>query len=388
MSMNLLDQFQPHNSLFASPLGTWLTKGCTKRLNHACTDIGLNQAALDLFEAYPNAPVVIGALPFNTSKAAQLLVPESATYYPNYEYSSSTTTKASHPISSLKPTPPAKVFEAQVADALSALQNTPELTKLVMARHLDATLEAPLNRSVLLDALWQKNPLGYTYSMPLDDSADPETFLGASPELLLRRFGQTVFLNPLAGTALRDLNDPEADQQIAQTLLNSAKDLYEHSIVIKSIIDALSPYCEHLEAAATPHLVSTATLWHLSTEVTGQLKAPYASVLELALAVHPTPAVCGHPTLTARDVIEGIEGIDRKYFTGAIGWMDRNGDGEWAVAIRCAHYQNLQLRLSAGAGVVKSSIPESERIETGNKLRTLLNALYIDPDLIQQGITE
>lgn len=102
--------------------------------------------------------------------------------------------------------------------------------------------------------------------------------------------------------------------------------------------------------------------------------------------MHPTPAVCGAPTLHARDFIEGSEPFEREYFAGAAGWCDANGDGEWAVAIRCGKYERQQIRLYAGAGIVSASDPKNERQETGNKLRTMLNALSIDPDLIEQGI--
>lgn len=94
-----------------------------------------------------------------------------------------------------------------------------------------------------------------------------------------------------------------------------------------------------------------------------------------------------HPTLEARAEIERIEGIDRGFFAGAVGWMNQAGDGEWAIAIRCTHYEQNHLTLSAGAGVVLGSAPQVERIEAGNKLRTLLNALHTDPSIIQEGIT-
>ena len=91
--------------------------------------------------------------------------------------------------------------------------------------------------------------------------------------------------------------------------------------------------------------------------------------------MHPTPAVCGLPTQPAMQAIEATEAFDRGYFAGAIGWNDHEGNGEWAVAIRCGHYTQQGLTLSAGAGIVDGSVPALERQETGNKLMTLINSL-------------
>ncbi|SCE56003.1 isochorismate synthase [Streptomyces sp. Termitarium-T10T-6] len=126
---------------------------------------------------------------------------------------------------------------------------------------------------------------------------------------------------------------------------------------------------------ARPTLIRTATMWHLSTTVTGTLRSPDASALELALALHPTPAVCGTPTQTAREVIAETEPFDRGFFTGVIGWGDAEGDGDWVVTIRCAEAEERMLRLYAGAGVVAASEPEAETAETAAKFRTFLSAV-------------
>lgn len=361
--------------------------GCLERVHCSNQDHQLRNKAQDLLTRHPLTPLVFGVIPFHTDRAAQLIVPERIAQYPATQRPDAEPLSDANPLLSLRPHPSAAEFEQWVREALQCLAPPTTLKKLVMARHLTAQLKHGLDRRALLSELWANNPQGYTYSFALDDGADPATFLGASPELLLRKQGGTVYLNPLAGTALRHLEDYATDQARAQHLLASAKDQREHAVVIESIMAALHPFCDGVEAAPTPSLVATATLWHLSTEIHGQLKAPYADALQLALAVHPTPAVCGHPTLEARAEIERIEGIDRGFFAGAVGWMNQAGDGEWAVAIRCAHYEQNHLTLSAGAGVVLGSDPQAERIETGNKLRTLLNALHTDPTMIQEGIT-
>lgn len=176
--MSLLTQYTPHSSLFASPLGVLITQGCLARQSYVNDRQPLVRAAQDLFKHHAQSDIIVGLLPFNTSRAAQLL--------------------------------------------------------------------------------------------------------------------------------------------------ESKKDQQEHAIVIENIIEALAPFCDSIEAAKTPHLISTATLWHLSTEIRGQLKALYADALTLALAIHPTPAVCGHPTKEARDHIEAIEQQDRGFFAGAVGWINRS----------------------------------------------------------------
>ena len=134
------------------------------------------------------------------------------------------------------------------------------------------------------------------------------------------------------------------------------------------------PIAGHLNVPAEPSVIHTRTLWHLSTEVQGELIDPATSSLELATALHPTPAVCGYPNREARDLIAEIEPFDRGFFTGMVGWCDASGDGEWAVTIRCAEAEGGNLRLFAGAGIVMGSTPEQELAETATKFRTMLNA--------------
>jgi isochorismate synthase len=122
-------------------------------------------------------------------------------------------------------------------------------------------------------------------------------------------------------------------------------------------------------------------MWHLGTTITGELADPDVSVLRLAAALHPTPAVCGTPTAVARDLVGELEPFDRGYYAGAVGWVDTSGDGEWAVAIRCAEVAARSLRLYAGGGILPASDPEAELAETSAKFQTLLRAMGLDLDL-------
>ncbi|MED2933316.1 chorismate-binding protein, partial [Bacillus wiedmannii] len=153
------------------------------------------------------------------------------------------------------------------------------------------------------------------------------------------------------------------------------KDLHEHAVVVEAVAAALRPYCHTLHVPEKPSVIHSEAMWHLSTEVKGELKDPNTTSLELAIALHPTPAVCGTPMEEAREAIQKIEPFDREFFTGMLGWSDLNGDGEWIVTIRCAEVQENTLRLYAGAGVVAESKPEDELAETSAKFQTMLKAL-------------
>ncbi len=138
----------------------------------------------------------------------------------------------------------------------------------------------------------------------------------------------------------------------------------------------LEPWCHQLHIPSVPSLLSTATMWHLSTEVEGQLHTPATHVLALANRLHPTPALCGKPTQHAYPWIKALEGESRHFFSGIVGWCDKHGNGEWVVVIRSSEINGRHARLFAGAGIVHASNPTAEWLETEAKLSTMLNALH------------
>jgi isochorismate synthase len=185
-----------------------------------------------------------------------------------------------------------------------------------------------------------------------------------------------VHSHPLAGSARR-LPDAGEDREAADRLRTSDKNRREHAMVVEAIFDVLAPYCRDLSAPPAPELVSTSTLWHLATPIRGTLRDPSVSSLELACALHPTPAVCGLPRAAAAEAIRMIEPFDRGFYSGAVGWCDGNGDGEWHVTIRCAEIAGSTARLYAGAGIVAGSDPDEEVAETATKFMALLGALGV-----------
>lgn len=249
------------------------------------------------------------------------------------------------------------------------------LEKIVLARTLEIEVDESIDLDRLLATLVQRNARGFTFSVPLGLGGNA-VFTGASPELLIRKSGPRIETNPLAGSIRRGAT-PEEDKANAEALLASSKDRREHQIVVADVDRALRPFCRHIDVPEAPSLIKTPTVWHLSTHITGELTDPSTSSLELALALHPTPAVCGHPTDVAFSAIAEIEGYDRGLYAGLVGWSDANGDGEWAVALRCAEIVGNRVRLFAGAGIVEGSDPQAELEETGAKLKTMLDALRI-----------
>lgn len=252
------------------------------------------------------------------------------------------------------------------------------LGKAVLARSLLLQASESINPLVLAKRL-ERDSSVTTYVLPLPVTADeaPAWLVGASPELLVSVRGRTVTSHPLAGSARR-LADPIADAKVAKALSASSKDLDEHKFVVDAIVAALAPLCSELNAPDTPSLYTTSTMWHLGTEIVGTLKDANTSVATLVGLLHPTPAVCGTPRQLALDTINSLEPVDRGFYAGAVGWVNEKGDGDWYVAIRCAHVQADKLRLFAGAGIVADSEPELEVAETAAKFRALLDALGVD----------
>ena len=273
------------------------------------------------------------------------------------------------------PTPAA--YAARVRAALRRI-DTGALQKVVLGRCLEVTVRPALAPQDLLDALAAARPGRYLVSTPLTAG---RWLVGASPELLIARRGDSIRSTPLAGSMPRS-DDAGEDTLRMEQLRASAKDLHEHGFVADAIREALEPLTLDLLVPERPTLLSTDTLHHLATPIHGRLasaKAP--SALDLARRLHPTPAVGGTPTAAAVAAIAEIEGR-RVAFAGAVGWVDASGDGEFAITIRSAVLAGERIRLFAGAGIVAGSDPASEVRETGAKLRTIARAIGLPEELL------
>jgi menaquinone-specific isochorismate synthase len=200
--------------------------------------------------------------------------------------------------------------------------------------------------------------------------------IGASPELLISVQNTTVRSHPLAGTAPRT-GDPTTDAKLAEELIASTKNQIEHRVVIDMVHDTLLPYCSYLDWEAEPSIVTVANVQHLGTTIEGALTEPSAHVFSLVRALCPTPALGGSPSSVALPLIERVEGLDRGYYGGAVGYMDASGNGVFAVTIRCAEMSadKRTARLFAGGGIVGDSDPYVELAETQAKFQAMLSAI-------------
>ncbi len=238
--------------------------------------------------------------------------------------------------------------------------------KVVLARAVDVSCDAEISPTAVLRRLRRSYAGCMLYGV--------DGFIGASPELLVSRSGDVVRAHPMAGTAPRS-TDPRTDAALAAGLLASDKDRWEHQITIDMVHDTLLPWCSYLDWEPEPGIVALANVQHLATLMEGRLSEPAASVVELMGALHPTPAVCGDPRDASLAVIAELESLDRGNYAGPVGWVDAEGNGEWAVGIRCAEIDGAVARLYAGVGVVEDSDPDAELAETRVKLQALLNAI-------------
>ncbi|MGW4383867.1 isochorismate synthase [Kitasatospora sp. NPDC004531] len=364
----LLDAYRPgpDRALLATPTRTLLAEGVHRTVEDPSAADGV------LAGARPDGGqrLLVGAIPFAPGAPARLFVPQRVRTAGPVTAPGPSAAPAGRAWRS-RAVPDPDGYRSAVARAVRRLAGASPLEKVVLARTLELTAPGGADLAAMAARLLHRDPHGYTFAVPAGGSA---TLVGASPELLVSRRGARVVSNPLAGSAARSA-DPVEDRRRAEQLLCSAKDLAEHAFVVDAVREALAPYCAELVAPARPTLLRTAAMWHLSSTVTGLLREPSTSALELALALHPTPAVCGTPTGPARAAIGELEPFDRGLYTGVVGWGDASGDGEWVVTLRCAEADGDRLRLFAGAGVVAASDPERELAETTAKFRTLLDAL-------------
>jgi menaquinone-specific isochorismate synthase len=263
-----------------------------------------------------------------------------------------------------------------IATAVEQIRNETDdadgLRKVVLARSVDVEATDPFVVGDILARLHALFPSCMVFSI--------EGFIGASPELLVSRKGSSLRAHPLAGTVARS-GDPETDAKLAAGLLASAKDRWEHLLVIDVLDEVLRPLCDELDVPQTPSIVPLRNVSHLGTLITGSLRAADVvnrsapTALELVSVLNPTPAVGGVPQAKALAVIAALEPVPRGTYAGPVGWVDAAGNGEWAVGLRSARIDGNRARMFAGGGIVGDSEPGAELAETQLKLQALLAAV-------------
>jgi menaquinone-specific isochorismate synthase len=244
-----------------------------------------------------------------------------------------------------------------------------EMRKVVLAREVTVEAAGAHDPAAVFGALREQFPSCFCFCAGTPEAA----FLGASPELLIRRSGAGASTVALAGSTRRS-SDPAVDDHLGEQLLRSDKNRREQRIVAERIVRKLRPHAVWVETAAEPEVVKVANIQHLATPILAQLAESHSAV-ELAGILHPTPAVGGEPWPAAEQAIADLERMDRGWYAGPVGWMDATEDGEFCVALRSALLRDREARLFAGVGVVAGSDPAAELEETEVKLQALLPLL-------------
>ncbi|MEA2288209.1 MAG: menaquinone-specific isochorismate synthase [Solirubrobacteraceae bacterium] len=263
---------------------------------------------------------------------------------------------------------PPEHYEAAVARAVERIR-AGALDKVVLAREVQVHAPAAHDAAAVLGVLREAFPACHVFCAGRGESA----FIAASPELLVRREGLRAGTLALAGSTRRSA-DPAVDDHLGEQLMRSDQDREEQAIVTRRIVRALRPHSVWVTAAEEPVIAKMANIQHLATPIRAQLAHPVSAV-ELAGLLHPTPAVGGEPLAAAAPLIPALEGLDRGWYAGPVGWTDHNEDGEFCVALRCALLTGAVARCYAGVGVVRDSDPTAELAETEVKLGALLPVL-------------
>lgn len=262
-----------------------------------------------------------------------------------------------------------QAWQSQVSSAINAIKSN-KLEKVVLARDITATSKTEIGVRSLLQRLEIEYPSTWIFLV--------DGLIGATPELLVRLNKSLVTSRVLAGT-IRKTGNEDRDLTLAASLAKSSKDLEEHEYAVRSVADALAPFCSSTNVPEAPFVLHLSNVMHLATDVTGVLNdsAKQSDIFTLIAQLHPSAAVCGTPALEAKKLIVELEQMNRQRYAGPVGWIDANNDGEIAIALRCGQLSNDRnsIRIFAGCGIVAGSDPATEFAESQAKLMPMRTAL-------------
>ncbi|MDA2963039.1 MAG: isochorismate synthase [Actinomycetota bacterium] len=258
-------------------------------------------------------------------------------------------------------------WKARVSSAINRIHGG-ELDKVVLAQDFIGYCNREIEPRIILKRLAAEYPSTWSFAVA--------GLVGATPELLLRLRRKMVTSRVLAGT-ISKTGDDEHDLALAASLARSSKDLEEHEYAVRSVADALEPFCTSTNVPESPFVVHLANVMHLATDVTGAIeeKLSHVDAFTILEQLHPSAAVCGTPRENARSLINEIEGISRGRYAGPVGWINAAGDGELGIALRCGQINGSSIRIFAGCGIVAGSDPVKELAESAAKLIPMRSAL-------------
>ena len=260
-----------------------------------------------------------------------------------------------------------RAWKSRVATAVDRIQKG-DLDKVVLARDITVSSTKSIDPRALLNKLAEEYPTTWKFSV--------SGLIGATPELLLRLSRGMITSRVLAGT-ISKTGDDAKDLALAASLARSSKDLAEHEYAVRSVADAIEPFCSSTNVPESPFVLHLANVMHLATDVTGALVETLSHVDAFTILeqLHPSAAVCGTPRPQAAQLISEIEGMSRGRYAGPVGWIDAAGDGELGIALRCGQINGDSIRIFAGCGIVDGSDPEIELAETYAKFAPMRSAL-------------
>ncbi|WP_312224045.1 isochorismate synthase [Rhizobium rhizoryzae] len=365
-----------HTFLLSAPEHELEAHGVIRTLPRGAAD-SLSDRVSEFFQTASDGPaLLVGAVPFASSDEDYLFQPARIGRLLGAKSGGDAASGSGRWM--LRACPSAADYAESVARCVAALTDpaaATQVTKAVLSRSLELQSDSAIPVGQVINRLRRDSSVT-VFRTPLPAKA-ATALVGATPELLLSKKAELAVSYPLAGSARRS-SDPSADRQAARDLLASEKDQREHRITREMIFDTLGPYSIEITAPEGTTIRSTATMHHLGTRIVARLKDRATPVADLLSLLHPTPAVCGLPRREAADLISRLEGYDRGFYAGAVGWIDDQQDGEWYVSIRCAEISERRARVFAGAGIVPGSDPVKETEETSAKFTAMLTAFGID----------
>lgn len=324
-------------------------------------------------------PLALGSFGFSDSTTGYLVVPQTTIACRNgrcWVVTAAINEEAADPKTALdvtheKLTPPAGLWTEpgkmtqnkwkETVRRLTLMLQSGAASKVVLTRDIVVSASTPIDERFLAGELQKRYGSTWVYAV--------EGLIGATPEMLASLQDGHFLSRVLAGTSA-----PGEGEK----LLASIKNRTEHHLAVESVSRALGPLSESMTVPTEPELLDLPNVTHLATEVKAVI--PDGNVLDIVDALHPTAAVCGTPTRLAFDILEDIEGTQRGRYSGPVGWIDGQGDGEFGIALRCGQLSNdrMQIRVFAGGGIMPDSVPDLELAETRAKMRPVLEALSIE----------